>query len=135
MLLLLAVRIGRDDEVTVDGQCDRPVDLMVLLDHSASVKTNCNGQSTCWFQMLDFVSSLGKSVKVGAGDGDSRVGVVTFGGKQTVEFALNKVFALLHCCWALRVESRARLFPFRVYCMPYRRNELEDTQQRTAWKC
>ena len=71
--------------------CNRPVDLIIVLDESGSIMSLCQpaGSLQCWEEMVNFVVGVVDTFKVGAGKAEARVGLVSFGGESKVQFTLS----------------------------------------------
>lgn len=83
-----------DDSVSVKGtnaMC--AIDLMILLDTSGSIKSQCSGfgwPMACWTKMKNFLKKLVNSLNVGTGKTDARVGLVTFATGTRQVFSMSQ---------------------------------------------
>ena len=75
----------------VTSKFDRPVDLMILVDESGGITSGCSpsGSDRCWGDVVNFVVGVVDAFKIGAGNAESRVGLVSFGSSAKVQFVLN----------------------------------------------
>lgn len=83
--------------------CGKPVDLMFVVDGSASISNLCkqgtadacwpfcDGHTTCWEQQINFIAETQAKFDVGPEALQTRVGLVQFGTDANVQFALNKL--------------------------------------------
>lgn len=74
-------------------KCNKPVDLIFLIDASGSIASECPDKSSptaCWEKQIDFVKKVCSSFTIGKGATEARVAVVTFGSGADMEFSLDK---------------------------------------------
>ena len=74
---------------TTAVQCDRPVDLAIVLDKSGSICANKGSNCQNWKDMTGFAEKLADAFKIGTTELHAKVALVGFGTDATVEFGFN----------------------------------------------